>query len=220
MVNLVLVSHSPSLAAGVAELARAMTQQSPVVIATAAGTGDPLHPLGTNAEEIRRAIEAAYGEDGVLVLMDLGSAILSAEMALEFMPEAQRHNVRLCAAPMIEGAIVAAVQASLGGTLDQVAAEAMGALAAKADSLSHIQQVAPAATVTTQPSLRGTKRSPLIGPEIASQKALAMTQVEQLPATTMTELTGAQTVALKIENRLGLHARPAPVRPDGRALQV
>jgi multiphosphoryl transfer protein len=172
MVNLVLVSHSPSLAAGVSELARAMIQQSPVVIAAAAGTGDLLHPLGTNAEEIHRAIEAAYSEDGVLVLMDLGSAILSAEMALEFMPEAQRRNVHLCAAPMIEGAIVAAVQASLGGTLDQVAAEALGALAAKADSLSHIQQVTPAAT-------------------------------------TMTELAGAQTVALKIENRLGLHARPA-----------
>ncbi|HZY42009.1 MAG TPA: dihydroxyacetone kinase phosphoryl donor subunit DhaM, partial [Anaerolineae bacterium] len=172
MVNLVLVSHSPSLATGVSELARAMTQQSRVVIATAAGTGDPLHPLGTNAEKIHRAIEAAYSEDGVLVLMDLGSAILSAEMALEFMPEEQRHNVRLCAAPMIEGAIAAAVQASLGGTLDQVAAEAMGALASKADGLSHIQQ----ATATT---------------------------------TAMTELAGAQDVALKIENRLGLHARPA-----------
>ena len=172
MVNLVLVSHSPSLVAGVAELARAMTQQSRVVIATAAGTGDPLHPLGTNAEKIHRAIEAAYSEDGVLVLMDLGSAILSAEMALEFMPEDQRHNVLLCAAPMIEGSIAAAVQASLGGTLEQVAAEAMGALMSKAEGLSHIQQAIPAATE-------------------------------------LVDLTGAQSIVLKIENRLGLHARPA-----------
>jgi phosphocarrier protein FPr len=172
MVNLVLVSHSPSLVSGVAELARAMTQQSRVVIATAAGTGDPLHPLGTNADKIHRAIEAAYSEDGVLVLMDLGSAILSAEMALEFMPENQRHNVLLCAAPMIEGSIAAAVQASLGGTLQQVAAEAMGALASKAEGLSHIQQ----AIVTS---------------------------------TAPVDLTGAQTVQIKIENRLGLHARPA-----------
>ncbi|MBI5565376.1 MAG: PTS-dependent dihydroxyacetone kinase phosphotransferase subunit DhaM, partial [Chloroflexi bacterium] len=147
MVNLVLVSHSPSLVSGVAELARAMTQQSRVVIATAAGTGDPLHPLGTNAEKIHRAIEAAYSEDGVLVLMDLGSAILSAEMALEFMPESQRHNVLLCAAPMIEGSIAAAVQASLGGTLQEVAAEAMGALASKAEGLSHIQQAIVTSTV-------------------------------------------------------------------------
>ena len=142
MVNLVLVSHSPSLVAGVAELARAMTQQSRIVIATAAGTGDALHPLGTNAEKIHRAIEAAYSDDGVLVLMDLGSAIMSAEMALDFMPEGQRKNVRLCAAPMIEGAIAAAVQASIGGSLDQVAAEALGALAAKAADLSHYPHAA------------------------------------------------------------------------------
>lgn len=172
MVNLVLVSHSPSLVSGVAELARAMTQQSRVVIATAAGTGDPLHPLGTNAEKIHRAIEAAYSEDGVLVLMDLGSAIMSAEMALEFLPEEQRPNVLLCAAPMIEGSIAAAVQASLGGTLQQVAAEAMGALTSKAEGLSHIQQAVPAAAVVA-------------------------------------DLTGAKTLLLKIENRLGLHARPA-----------
>ncbi len=172
MVNLVLVSHSPSLVSGVAELARAMTQQSRVVIATAAGTGDPLHPLGTNAEKIHRAIEAAYSEDGVLVLMDLGSAIMSAEMALEFLPEEQRPNVLLCAAPMIEGSIAAAVQASLGGTLQQVAAEAMGALAAKTEGLSHIQQAVPAGTPVT-------------------------------------DLTAAQTLLLTIENKLGLHARPA-----------
>lgn len=172
MVNLVLVSHSPSLVAGVAELARAMTQQSRVVIATAAGTGDPMHPLGTNAEKIRRAIEAAYSDDGVLVLMDLGSAILSAEMALDFLPEDQRANVRLCAAPMIEGAIAAAVQASLGGNLDQVAAEALGALASKAEGLSHYAQ-----------------------PDVT--------------ASPVTALAGAQDITLKIENRLGLHARPA-----------
>jgi len=172
MVNLVLVSHSPSLVAGVVELARAMTQQSRVVIATAAGTGDPMHPLGTNAEKIRRAIEVAYSDDGVLVLMDLGSAILSAEMALDFLPEAQRKNVRLCAAPMIEGAIAAAVQASLGGTLDQVVAEALGALASKSEGLSHYAQ-----------------------PEVV--------------AVPPTALTDAQVLILKIENPLGLHARPA-----------
>lgn len=172
MVNLVLVSHSPSLVAGVAELARAMTQQSRIVIATAAGTGDPMHPLGTNAEKIRRAIEVAYSDDGVVVLMDLGSAILSTEMALDFLPEAQRKNVRLCAAPMIEGAIAAAVQASLGGTLDQVVAEALGALASKAEGLSHYAQ-----------------------PEVVA-----------VPATALAD---AQALILKIENPLGLHARPA-----------
>ncbi|HZL83585.1 MAG TPA: hypothetical protein VFB98_08950, partial [Candidatus Deferrimicrobium sp.] len=60
MVNLVLVSHSPSLVRGAAELARLMTQQSPLIIATAAGTGDENSPLGTNAEEIAKAMEEAY----------------------------------------------------------------------------------------------------------------------------------------------------------------
>ncbi len=173
MVNLVLVSHSPALAAGVAELAKAMTQQKPIVIAIAAGTGDAQHPLGTNADEILHAIESAYTREGVVVLMDLGSAIMSAEMALDFLPSDKRSNVRLIAAPVVEGAIAAAVQASLGGSLDQVAAEAMGALAAKIDQLSNIQPQPPLKTKVTQP------------------------------------LSGAQDITVTIENRLGLHARPA-----------
>ena len=151
MVNLVIVSHSPSLAVGVAELARAMTQQQPIVIATAAGTGDEQNPLGTNAEEIRRAIEAAYSEDGVLVLMDLGSAIMSAELAMDFLPDDSRKHVRLIAAPVVEGAIAAAVQASLGGSLDDVANEAMGALAAKIDQLGQYQPQPPLKTKVTHP---------------------------------------------------------------------
>lgn len=174
MVNLVLVSHSAALAAGVAELARAMTQQSSIVIATAAGTGDPANPLGTNPEAIQQAIESAYSADGVLVLMDLGSAVIGAEMALEFLPEEQRAKVRLCEAPMIEGAIAAAVQGSLGGTLDQVTHEALGALASKAMQLGH-EATAPVSIATAVPAI------------------------------------GAQMIRLKIENRLGLHARPAAV---------
>ena len=150
MVNLVIVSHSPALASGVVELAEAMTQQQPIVIATAAGTGDAEHPLGTNAEEIWRAVEAAYSSDGVVVLMDLGSAIMSAEMALDFLPDDKRARVRLVAAPVVEGAIAAAVQASLGGSLDEVAAEAMGALAAKIDQLGHFQPQPPLKTKVTE----------------------------------------------------------------------
>ena len=173
MVNLVIVSHSPALASGVAELASAMTQQQPIVIATAAGTDDAQHPLGTNAVVIQQAIEQAYSEDGVLVLMDLGSAIMSAEMALDFLPEDKRARVRLIAAPVVEGAVAAAVQASLGGSLDEVATEAMGALAAKIDQLGQFQPQPPLKTKVTPP-----------------------------PA-------GAQDIVVTIENRLGLHARPA-----------
>src|SRR5512143_3473882 len=173
MVNLVIVSHSPALAAGVVELARAMTQQQPIVTATAAGTGDAQHPLGTNAEVIQQAIESAYSDEGVLVLMDLGSAIMSAEMALDFLPPDHRAQVRLSAAPLVEGAIAAAVQASLGGSLDEVATEAMGALAAKIDQLGVFQPQPPLRTKVTHP------------------------------------LEGAQDIVVTIENRLGLHARPA-----------
>ena len=136
MVNLVLVSHSPSLARGVAELARLMTQQSPLIIATAAGTGDENSPLGTNAEEIAKAMEEAYSDDGVLVLMDMGSAVLSAEMALEFLSPDKKAKFMLSSAPMVEGAVSAAVQASLGGNLEQVQAEALGSLGNKAAQLS------------------------------------------------------------------------------------
>lgn len=157
MVNLVLVAHSPLLVAGVAELARAMTQQSPLIIATAAGSGDPQHPLGTNAEQIHHAIEAAYSDDGVLVLMDLGSAVLGAEMALDFMSPEKREHVRLLAAPMVEGAIAAAVQASLGGSLDQVADEALGALSMKSAQLSHQPETVEAAAAKSAPALVGVR---------------------------------------------------------------
>ncbi|MCS6841648.1 MAG: phosphoenolpyruvate--protein phosphotransferase [Roseiflexus sp.] len=132
-----LVSHSSLLAAGIVEMARMVMQQAPVPIAVAAGADDPEHPLGTDAAKIRRAIEEVYSDDGVLVLMDLGSAILSAEMAVDFLPEDKRANVRLCAAPIVEGAIAAVVQASLGASLDRVEAEALGSLAGKSESLSN-----------------------------------------------------------------------------------
>jgi multiphosphoryl transfer protein len=96
----------------------------------------PDRPLGTDAALISRAIEAAWADDGVLVLMDLGSAVLSAEMAAEMLPDEQRSRVLLCEAPLVEGAVAAAVAARLGDRLDQVAAEARGGLAGKAAHLA------------------------------------------------------------------------------------
>ncbi|MFO7537953.1 MAG: phosphoenolpyruvate--protein phosphotransferase, partial [Chloroflexota bacterium] len=81
------------------------------------------------------AIERVYSDAGVVVLMDLGSAVMSAEMALEFLPAAQRKNVYLCAAPLVEGAIAAVVQAATGSDVAQVLAEARGALQAKQKEL-------------------------------------------------------------------------------------
>ncbi len=110
--------------------------QGQVPLAVAGGIDDPEHPIGTDPMKVLAAIESVYGEDGVLVLMDLGSALLSAEMALEFLPEDQQKNVKLCAAPLVEGTMAAAVQAMVGGTLAQVLAEAEGALAVKVEQLN------------------------------------------------------------------------------------
>jgi phosphoenolpyruvate-protein phosphotransferase/dihydroxyacetone kinase phosphotransfer subunit len=134
MVGLVLVSHSAELAAAVKALAEQQTQGR-AAIAAVGGTGFPDQPFGTDAMAILAAIQSVYSDDGVLVLMDLGSALMSAETALEFMDPDQAARVRLSPAPFIEGAMAAAVQASIGMDLDATAAEALGALRPKQDSL-------------------------------------------------------------------------------------
>jgi phosphocarrier protein FPr len=134
MVGIVVVSHSSALADGIRELAEQIAQGQ-VPLATAGGIDDPDQPIGTDPMKVFAAIQSVYSEDGVLVLMDLGSALLSAEMALEFLPEEQRANVKLCTAPLVEGTMAATVQAMVGGTLDQVLAEADGSLAAKIKQL-------------------------------------------------------------------------------------
>ncbi|MFN8483584.1 MAG: phosphoenolpyruvate--protein phosphotransferase [Anaerolineae bacterium] len=126
MIGLVLVSHSHRLAEGVRELAEQMSQGR-VPIAAAGGLDD--ETIGTNAERILTAIEAVYQTDGVLVLVDLGSAVMSAEIAREMLAPEQQPGVRLSNAPIVEGAIAAAVAAAMGDSLDTVAAAARGALA-------------------------------------------------------------------------------------------
>jgi multiphosphoryl transfer protein len=151
MVGIVIVSHHAKLAEGTRDLAEQMVRE-PVPIAIAGGIDDAENPFGTDAMKISAAIESVYSPDGVLVLMDLGSALLSAETALEFLSPEQRANVALCAAPLVEGALAAAVQASIGADLRQVRDEAQGALAAKIDQLAHVDGPAMAAPVTTSPS--------------------------------------------------------------------
>lgn len=144
MVGIVIVSHSKNLALGVQELVLQMVQGK-VNLALAAGIDDPENPFGTDAMQVYAAIESVYCEDGVVILMDLGSAVMSAEMALEFLPEEKQKKVKLCEAPLVEGAIAAAVQAAAGANLERVLAEAKGALAAK------ISQLSPAESFATPP---------------------------------------------------------------------
>ncbi|MGZ8599253.1 MAG: phosphoenolpyruvate--protein phosphotransferase [Actinomycetota bacterium] len=140
MIGIVLVSHSHPIAEGAAELARQMGGEG-VRIEAAGGLDEPDHPTGTDALLVQRAIERAWSDDGVLVLMDLGSAVLSAEMAVDLLPEELRDRVLLTEAPFVEGAVAAAVMARIGATLEEVAAEARAGLSAKA---SHLGAAAPA----------------------------------------------------------------------------
>jgi multiphosphoryl transfer protein len=132
VVGIVVVSHSDALAEGVVRLAREMGGEE-LAIEAAGGMGEP-GVLGTDAERVRGAIERAMSPDGVIVLMDLGSALMSAEFAVELLGE-QQGRVLLSEAPLVEGAVAAAVAARGGGSLDEVAAEARAALAMKASQL-------------------------------------------------------------------------------------
>ncbi|MEH1802565.1 MAG: phosphoenolpyruvate--protein phosphotransferase [Nostoc sp.] len=147
-IAIVIVSHSKQLALGVRELAAQMVQGQ-VPIAVAAGIEDRENPLGTDPIQVYEAIASVFSDDGVLVLMDLGSALLSAEMAIEFLPEAQQPKVHLCEAPLVEGAIAAVVAAAAGMDIHQVMAEARGALLAKATQLGLVSSPLSVVTPTT-----------------------------------------------------------------------
>ncbi|HET7474639.1 MAG TPA: phosphoenolpyruvate--protein phosphotransferase [Dermatophilaceae bacterium] len=134
-VGLVVVSHSRTLAGAAVALAAEMLHGRPVQIEVAAGLDDTT--FGTDAVRIKDAIERVDGPDGVVVLMDLGSAVLSAELALDLLADqAARERVILSPAPIVEGLIVAAVAAAGGAGRAEVASEARAALMGKAAHLA------------------------------------------------------------------------------------
>jgi phosphoenolpyruvate---glycerone phosphotransferase subunit DhaM len=126
LVGLVLVSHSATLVAGLREMV-AQVAGDEVPVTTAGGTDDGR--LGTSAPRIAAAIREALaaGAGQALVLLDLGSAALSLELATEELSDEERARVRISEAPLVEGAVLAAVQASIGASIDDVAAAAEGA---------------------------------------------------------------------------------------------
>lgn len=127
-IGIVVVSHSEQLAAGVVELAHQMAPN--VRIEPAGGTDDGR--IGTSFERVTAAIGAADAGAGVVVLCDLGSAILTAETAMDFLDDDQRARVRIADAPLVEGAVAASVAAESGDPLETVvrAAESAGGGAA------------------------------------------------------------------------------------------
>ena len=117
-VGLVIVSHSARLAEGVAELAGQMAQGK-VAIAAAGGTAEG--SLGTSVEKILAALHQVDGPDGILVLLDLGSAVMATEMAVEIFAQDSHTPIIISSAPLVEGAVIAAVEASIGNSLQEVA---------------------------------------------------------------------------------------------------
>ena len=122
MVGLVLVSHSPQIAEGTAELVRQMAGE----VEISAVGGDADGTFGTDPDKIREAIENLEAEEA-LVFMDLGSAVLASETVLEMLSSEKREKVRLVDAPFVEGAFAAGVIASTGADADECVEAAMEA---------------------------------------------------------------------------------------------
>jgi multiphosphoryl transfer protein len=145
LVGIVVVSHSRALARAGVTLAAEMLHGRPVPIAVAAGLDEVT--LGTDAVRIKEAIQEVDSPAGVVVLMDLGSAVLSAELALDLIDDpAVRERVVLSPAALVEGLVAAAVAAAGGAGRNEVAAEARGALMGKDAHLSNLEDTSPPST--------------------------------------------------------------------------
>lgn len=116
-VGIVIVSHSPKVAEGTADMVRQMVGDN-VPIAYAGGNVD--RGLGTDVGAIMAAIERVWSPAGVVVLVDLGGAETNSEMAIEMLPASRRKRVVVCNAPVVEGAVMAATESSGGSPLEVV----------------------------------------------------------------------------------------------------
>ena len=120
-VGIVIVSHSPEVAHGAADMVRQMVG-SEVPLAHCGGDADG--GLGSDVAKIRQAIDDAWSDRGVAILVDLGGAETNSEMAIEMLPDERRGKAVVCNAPIVEGAIMAATESAGGASLDEVRATA------------------------------------------------------------------------------------------------
>lgn len=120
-VGIVIVSHSSLVAQGAADMVRQMVGDQ---VPLAWCGGNPQGGLGTDVAAIISAINQAWSESGVAILVDLGGAETNSEMAIEMMPENQQGRIVICNAPIVEGAVMAATEASGGAVLEVVKATA------------------------------------------------------------------------------------------------
>ncbi|MGV8935565.1 MAG: dihydroxyacetone kinase phosphoryl donor subunit DhaM [Allorhizobium sp.] len=120
-VGIVIVSHSPLIAQGTADMVRQMVGDD-VPLAWCGGNADG--GLGTNTADIFAAIEAAWSNAGVAIFVDLGGAETNSEMAIEMLGAERSGLAAICNAPLVEGAVIAATEASGGASLARVVATA------------------------------------------------------------------------------------------------
>jgi dihydroxyacetone kinase phosphotransfer subunit len=127
-IALIIVSHSRQIAEGVRELAAQMTQD-PIPLAAVGGIADGHggYALGTDAHALAHALHCHWRPDGVLLLADVGSAVISAETAIALLPPEMQPACLISNAPLVEGAVIAALEASLGHSLYEVNAAAEAA---------------------------------------------------------------------------------------------
>jgi dihydroxyacetone kinase phosphotransfer subunit len=120
-VGIVIVSHSPKIVEGTADMVRQMVGEE---VPLAWCGGNPDGGLGTQVGAIMEAIEKAWSEAGVAILVDLGGAETNSEMAIEMIGEPRASRIVICNAPIVEGAVMAATEASGGASLKEVVATA------------------------------------------------------------------------------------------------
>ena len=113
MVGVVIVSHSQTLAEGVMELAKLMASDAKIEAAGGLDDGTP----GTSFKKISEAIDKVYSDDGVAILMDMGSAVMTTEMVIEAMSD---RKIKMLDGPIVEGGVVVALEASLGTPLEEL----------------------------------------------------------------------------------------------------
>lgn len=116
-VGIVIVSHSPDVARGTADMVRQMVGDE---VPLSFCGGNPEGGLGTSVEKIMAAIDAAWSDRGVAVLVDLGGAETNSEMAIEMLPADKQGKVVICNAPIVEGAVMAATESWGGASLQEV----------------------------------------------------------------------------------------------------
>jgi dihydroxyacetone kinase phosphotransfer subunit len=220
-VGLVVVSHSRALGEAAADLGREVLQGGQVRVEVAAGLDDG--SLGTDATAVLAALERAEQGDGVVVLMDLGSAVLSAELALDLLDEDARGRVVLSPAPLVEGLVAACVAAAGGADREAVAAEASAGLGGKQAHLGDEQSAGRAPAQLRADGDAVTARVPVTAPHgLHARPAARLVQAARaaaLPVEVRNATTGSDWVSAASMSQVAvlgvLHGHELELRASG-----